>query len=56
MDVMDSLQKFASKPNWYHDSILKKYDAIDYVQLKPVREIDLISSGKFRWIQANPTV
>ena len=41
MDVMDSSQKFISEPNWYHDSILEKYDAIDYAQLEPVRKVDL---------------
>ena len=41
MDVMDSPQKFISEPDWYHDSILEKYDAIDYVQLESVRKVDL---------------
>ena len=31
MDIMDSPQKFIRNPNWYYNSNLKKYDAIDYV-------------------------
>ena len=38
---MDPPPKFMSQPNWYHDPVLKKYDAIDYVQLESVRKVDL---------------